>query len=87
MKPNAVLPTIEGPYYAYPCQCTHRTCKNWHVANVADMQSVSFTREQAILVADVLNVVEGAAAGTMHPNFHPHMPSLDAAIEARKNKL
>lgn len=49
------------------------------------MQGVSFTEAEAVLVADVLNVVENAAAGIMAPTFHPYIPSLGAAIEAAQN--
>jgi len=43
-------------YAALPCNCGHRSCKSWHVSNVADVHGVSFTKEQAELVAAVLTV-------------------------------
>lgn len=48
-------------YKATPCSCGYPTCKNWFVEPVADIQGVSFTEEQARLVAVVLNAVESSA--------------------------
>jgi len=45
-------------YQATPCQCGRRTCPDWHVAPVADLQGVSFTKEQAQAVAALLNEME-----------------------------
>ena len=42
-------------YTARPCGCGHRACKSWHVWPVAAVWGVSFTEEQAELVAQVLN--------------------------------
>lgn len=51
-------------YYAKPCGCDHKSCKHWHVSNVADVQGVAFTKDQAEAVAMLLNLsgtTEGAA--------------------------
>lgn len=45
-------------YAALPCNCGHRSCKHWHISNVADVHGVSFTKEQAELVAAVLIVAD-----------------------------
>ena len=45
-------------YSAVRCNCGHRACKNWHVKPVADIHSVSFTKEQAEAVAKLLNEME-----------------------------
>jgi hypothetical protein len=42
-------------YSAVPCACGHTSCKDWHVSNVADIQGVRFTKEQAEAVANLLN--------------------------------
>lgn len=86
MRGNAIPPYINGPHYAYPCPCGNASCKSWMVSGVADVQGVSFTQAEAVLVADVLNVVANAADGVMFPNFHPHLPSLGAAIDAAKKR-
>lgn len=86
MRGNAIPPYINGPHYAYPCTCGYASCKSWMVSGVADVQGVSFTQAEAVLVADVLNVVANAAEGVMHPNFRPYLPSLGAAIDAAKKR-
>jgi hypothetical protein len=45
-------------YKAVPCPCGHRVCKNWFVDPVAAVQCVSFTKEQAEAVAQLLNDME-----------------------------
>lgn len=87
MRANGVPPYIKGSHYAHPCPCGHDSCRSWMVSGVADVQGVSFTKAEAVLIADVLNVVENAAAGVMRPDFKPFMPSLDAAIEAEKKRM
>lgn len=42
-------------YMAVPCGCGHRACTDWHVSMVANVQGVRFTRQQAELVAALLN--------------------------------
>lgn len=51
-----IVSQLEGPYVAKPCPCGHRFCKQWHVHPIAAFQGVSFTEEQAKLVAGVLNL-------------------------------
>jgi hypothetical protein len=48
----------ERKYYAEPCGCQYKNCPHWHVTNVADVQGVAFTKEQAEAVADLLNKME-----------------------------
>jgi hypothetical protein len=45
-------------YMAVKCPCGHRACKDWHVSNVAHVQGVHFTEEQANAVAKLLNEME-----------------------------
>jgi hypothetical protein len=45
-------------YWAKPCNCGYDRCPDWHVAPVADAQGVSFTKEQAEAVAELLNEKE-----------------------------
>ena len=40
-----------------PCNCGDTICKDWHVIPDADVHGVSFTEEQARLVAKTLNDV------------------------------
>jgi len=40
---------------AIPCPCGHRACRNWLVTPHADLQGVSFSKEEAEAVADLLN--------------------------------
>lgn len=49
-------------YFAKPCGCGHKSCKNWHVSGVADVQGVGFTKDQAELVSMVLNLMEDPAS-------------------------
>ena len=51
-----------GPHVAVPCPCGDSACRNWHVSPQADLQGVSFTKEEAEAVADLLNSRERAAA-------------------------
>ena len=49
---------VEGTYETYtavPCPCKQKGCWHWHVANVAHVQGVRFTEEQAVAVAKLLN--------------------------------
>ena len=64
-------------FYAKQCQCGHKSCKNWHVSSVADVQGVSFTKDQAELVASVLNLAS-------HPGYAPRLSEVisDMAIDA-----
>lgn len=45
-------------YKAVLCNCGHDACKDWHVSPSADVHGVSFTREEAVIVAAVLNALE-----------------------------
>lgn len=45
-------------YKAVPCPCRHPACSDWHVANVASVQGVFFTEEQAVAVAKLLEEME-----------------------------
>lgn len=47
-------------YRAVKCPCRHISCTNWHITIVADLQGVSFTQEQAIAVALILNQMDAA---------------------------
>jgi hypothetical protein len=42
-------------YSAKECGCRSVSCRDWHVSDVADVQGVHFTREQAEAVAKTLN--------------------------------
>lgn len=42
-------------YRAIPCSCWSPHCRAWHVSPVADVPCVSFTQEQAVAVAKLLN--------------------------------
>jgi len=58
-------------YTAIKCDCSDKTCANWHVDPVAAVPGVCFTEEQAKMVADVLNMdaederTFGKAAGVL----------------------
>lgn len=45
-------------YRAIMCGCGHRSCTDWHVSHVANIQSVHFTESQARAVAALLNAME-----------------------------
>lgn len=49
-------------YTTIPCPCGHRSCKDWHVAPVAAVQGVNFTRSQAIAVAVALELHDAIEA-------------------------
>ncbi len=42
-------------YTAVPCPCKQKGCQDWHVAYVARVQGVKFTKEQALAVAKLLS--------------------------------
>jgi hypothetical protein len=42
-------------YTATPCPCRSKACKDWHIEPVAAIQGVSFTKEQAEAVVELLN--------------------------------
>lgn len=48
-------------FSAVKCNCGYPTCRDWHVAGVAQVQGVCFTREQAEAVAKLLNSMEDGA--------------------------
>ena len=45
-------------YTARPCPCGHESCEDWHVRPVASVPGVSFTENQAKIVAMMLNLHE-----------------------------
>lgn len=47
-----------GSYQVERCRCGHRACKDWHVAPVAAMQGVRFTKAQAVAVATLLDNID-----------------------------
>lgn len=42
-------------YTAAPCPCGQKSCNDWHVRGVAQVQGVHFTKAQAEAVANLLN--------------------------------
>jgi hypothetical protein len=86
MRGNGIKPQIGGRHYAYPCPSGHRACMSWMVSGVAEVQGVSFTQAEAVLVADVLNIVQNAAEGCMAPEFRPYVAGLEAAILDEKKR-
>ena len=52
-----------GSYRAVPCACGSSACQHWHVTNVAAVQGVRFTREQAEAVAGLLTAMAARDAG------------------------
>jgi hypothetical protein len=53
-------------YRAIRCSCRHKSCPDWHVSDVADVQGVHFTKEQAEAVAALLN---GATASDPEDDY------------------
>ena len=49
-------------YTAVPCPCKQKGCEDWHVSNVARVQGVEFTQDQAVAVAKLLNRMARKAA-------------------------
>lgn len=49
-------------YRAVKCPCGDPICQAWHVAPVADVQGVNFTKDQATYVAAFLNGMEKGAS-------------------------
>jgi hypothetical protein len=45
-------------YRAIPCGCGWKSCEDWHVSGVANVQGVHFNKEQAEAVAELLNKME-----------------------------
>jgi hypothetical protein len=86
MRANGIKPQIAGRHYAYPCTCGHHSCKSWMVAGVAEVQGVSFTQAEAVLVADVLNIVQNVAHGVMTASISPYVASLEPAILDEKKR-
>lgn len=58
-----LAPDHLGPYRAVHCGCGSKACQYWHVTNVANVQGVSFTREQAEAVAGLLTAMAAKEAG------------------------
>ena len=54
-----VAAPVEQYYEPVPCACG--VCSHWHVTDVAEVQGVSFTEEQAVAVADMLNKMRAGA--------------------------
>lgn len=58
---NAIA-EVKGPHHPVPCSCqvhsSNARCPSghWHVKPDADMQGVSFTEEEANIVAGILNL-------------------------------
>lgn len=54
-------------YRAVKCPCGHQACKAWHVSEVAHVQGVSFTEDQANAVAELLNLIDDPFDGAFPP--------------------
>jgi hypothetical protein len=56
-KAGGVEPAIAGPCYAVPCPCG--SCEDWLIASETQGQGVSFTKFEAMFLADMLNMLKG----------------------------
>lgn len=62
-------------FQAVRCRCPCKTCPDWHVSDVADVQGVHFTKDQAEVVAFLLTTME---------NNKPETPEEEMATQCVK---
>jgi len=63
-------------YKAIKCPCGHEACQQWHITNVAQVQGVSFTEEQARLTAALLTSLDEPWVTMELPIEEPSAPGL-----------
>jgi len=59
------MPRTVSLYEVISCPCGSPACSNWLITNVAMVQGVSFTREQAETVSLLLNFMDTQEASTL----------------------
>jgi len=60
-------------YKAAPCPCGSKVCTAWHVSPPADVQGVSFRRDQAEAVAQLLNDMDAGKTALLYKALIEYM--------------